>query len=95
MNEHAIRQSDNGFYIESENGERSAEITFADRDENVIEVDHTFVDPSLRGQGVAGKLLNKVVEYARDTNKKIIPVCSYAQAKMLRNKEYEDVLAEQ
>ena len=34
-------------------GEVDAEITYTLEEEGVIGADHTFVDPSLRGQGVA------------------------------------------
>ena len=34
-------------------GEMDAEITYIPKGEGVIDANHTFVDPSLRGQGVA------------------------------------------
>ena len=53
----------NGFVKHDENGKIIAEITYAKTsDPNVVVADHTFVDSSLRGQGVAGKLLNALVE---------------------------------
>ena len=58
----------------------------------MINIDHTFVSPELRGQSVAGNLLNHVVKMARNENLKIIPVCSYAVKKMTRNDEYSDIL---
>ena len=38
-------------------GRAIAEITFPDIDEDTVDINHTFVDESLRGQGMAGKLL--------------------------------------
>ncbi|MCD8505683.1 MAG: N-acetyltransferase [Alkalibacterium thalassium] len=35
---------------------------------------HTFVDPSLRGQGVAEQLVDRVVEEMQKEQKKIKPV---------------------
>ena len=69
-----------------------ARITWKNGGESIIVVDHTIVDPSLRGQGVAGKLLAKVVAMAREENLKIVPVCSYVVAKLTRNDEYKDIL---
>ena len=38
-------------YAQNEAGERLAEVDFPALDENTVSIDHTFVDPSLRGQG--------------------------------------------
>lgn len=88
-----IMTGTNMFYIGESEENNIARITFKYKNEQTIIIDHTFVSPELRGQSIAGKLLNKVVEKAREENLKIIPVCSYAVKKMTRNDEYEDVLA--
>ena len=41
-----------------------AEITFPDRD-GAADIDHTFVDDTLRGQGVAGQLMRAAVDQIR------------------------------
>ena len=47
------------------NGEKLvAEVTFPERD-GVAVIDHTFVDDSLRGQGVAGQLVRAAVDQIR------------------------------
>lgn len=40
---------------------------------------HTVVDNSYRGQGIARKLVDCVIENAKAYNKKIIAECSYAK----------------
>lgn len=61
--------------------------------ENKIIIDHTEVDPSLKGQGVGKKLVDKMVEIAREEQVKIIPVCPFAKATMEKYRsDYEDVL---
>lgn len=87
-----IKKGSNKFYIGETEKDMIARITWKNGGENIIVVDHTIVDPSLRGKGVAGKLLAKVVEMARTENLKILPVCSYVVAKMTRTNEYEDIL---
>ena len=87
-----IKEGNNRFYIGENEEAAIAEITFKYKEENVIIINHTFVSPELRGQSIAGKLLEKVVEKARKEHLKIIPVCSYAVAKMKRREKYEDVL---
>ena len=79
----------NGFVIQ-ENGEMVAEITFIPQGDTLI-IDHTYVSEALRGQKIAEALVKRVAEYARETNKKIIPACSYAHALFKRKSEYHDV----
>ncbi|MBB3113254.1 hypothetical protein FHS18_005357 [Paenibacillus phyllosphaerae] len=85
-----IVQEGNGFYIR-EDGAPIAEITYAQPGENTLVIDHTYVAESLRGQGIAEQLVQRVVSYARENGKKIIPACSYAHASFRRHKEYHDV----
>lgn len=42
-----------GFSALGEDGKLLAEITFPTGEDGVADIDHTFVDESLRGQGVA------------------------------------------
>jgi len=87
-----IKRGKSKFYIGESESEFIAHITFKNGGNNVIIIDHTFVDPSLRGQGVAQLLMEKVVEMARNENLKIVPVCSYAVVAFKRHTEYQDVL---
>ena len=48
---------ENEIVLESPEGKTLARVTFPALDAETVEIDHTFVDDSLRGQGVAGKLL--------------------------------------
>ena len=70
--------ADNRIYMNDENGKMIAEVTFPNLDDNTIIIDHTFVDDSLRGQGIAAKLMLEVIDYAKSTNKKIKATCSFA-----------------
>ena len=82
-----IKKAKDRFYIGQSVDDDVARITWEDKGDNVIAITHTFVSPELRGQAIAGKLLNEVVKMAREQNIKIIPVCSYAVKKMTRNDE--------
>ena len=72
---------DNGhkgeFFLKNDSGQRIAEISYVWRDPNTIIADHTWVDDSLRGQGMARKLLDRLAEFAREKSLKIIATCSY------------------
>ncbi|GGJ93640.1 N-acetyltransferase [Lentibacillus kapialis] len=88
-----IKKGDHKFYIGENEHDPKAEITFKESGEQVLNVDHTYVTEELRGEGIAGKLVGKMVSYARDEGKTIYPTCSYAKKKIEETPEYKDVLA--
>lgn len=49
-------------------------------DGNTIVMTHVGVDPEDRGQGVAAKLTETALEYARVKSLRVIPMCSYVAA---------------
>lgn len=69
-----------------------AEVTFPDVDADTVNIDHTFVDDSLRGQGVAGKLMEAAAKYLREQQKKAVITCSYAVRWFEKHPEYGDIL---
>ncbi|RLL40389.1 N-acetyltransferase [Oceanobacillus piezotolerans] len=89
-----INKAENKFYVGESVKEPLAEITFVRSGGNRIVVDHTYVSDELRGQGIAGQLVEKVVEYARSEGKKIKPLCPYAKRKLEETPEYHDVLTD-
>jgi predicted GNAT family acetyltransferase len=82
----------NRIYIENDEGKAIAEITFPNISNNEVNVDHTFVDSSLRGQGIAGKLMVELVEDLKKNNKKAKATCSYAVEWFEKYPENNDVL---
>jgi len=79
------------FYIE-ENGEVIAEMMFQKDSEERINIDHTEVDESLQGKGVAHQLLDTAIAYAREENLKVRATCSYAKSALRKNSDYNDIL---
>ena len=71
--------SNNKIEYLSEDGKMLAEITFPAIDENTVNIDHTFVDEVLRGQGVAGRLMELTAEELEKTGRKAVATCSYAK----------------
>lgn len=78
-------------YMNDESGKRVAEVTFPISG-NVADITHTFVDTSLRGQGVAGQLLEAAVQQIRVAGLKIRPSCSYAIHWFAEHPEQTDIL---
>ena len=79
------------FFINNKEGSQIAELDFDVKD-NVLNAYHTGVRKELEGQGIAAQLFDKLVEYAREKNYKIIPSCSYISVKFRRHPdEFADV----
>lgn len=78
-------------FIEDESGKMMAEVTFPVA-EGVATIDHTFVDDSLRGQGIAGKLMQATADYLKEAGLKVHPVCSYAVSWFEKHGEYRDMV---
>jgi predicted GNAT family acetyltransferase len=87
-----IKQDGNSFYL-GEESDKTAEIHFVPNGNNLIIVDHTFVSESLRGQKVGDALVKRIVEYAREEQLKILPLCPFAKSQFDRHSDYHDVLA--
>lgn len=56
-------------------------------------LNHTFVPPELRGQGIAEKLVRAALADAREQKLTVVPECSYVEKFMTRHAEYQDLLA--
>lgn len=87
-----IKEGINKFYLGDMEETPEAEVTYVQSGDDKIIIDHTFVSDKLRGQKVGQQLIEKVVDFARKENKKIVPQCVFAQKEFTKNKEYEDVL---
>ena len=87
-----IKQGTNKFYVGQSEDDFDAEITYKDLDGKTLVVDHTFVNSSLRGQGIARKLVDTVIDKARSENKVIDPVCPYVKDVMTKDQSTHDVL---
>ena len=93
--ENPIEHHDSGtkgaFYVQKD-GQRVAEMTYSRANASLIIVDHTDVDASLSGQGVGRKLLGALVEWARGSGTKVIPLCPFAKAQFDKDSSLRDVL---
>ena len=81
------------FFIE-ENGEWLAEMTYVKTGDKTINIDHTEVDESLKGEGIGGDLVAEAVKYARENNIKISATCPFAKKELAKHTEYADVLVD-
>lgn len=86
--------TDGHIYHRSPEGVILAEVVFPSDAHGIAQVNRTFVDESLRGQGVAAKLMLAMADYLQRTGKKAFPVCSYAVTWFEKHPEYAHLLAE-
>lgn len=76
---------------EAKDGEKTVGLCEYEIKEDVIDIYHTEVDKSYGGKGIAKKLLDEVVGFAKDQNKKIYPTCSYVRKKFDEDESYKDI----
>lgn len=68
------------FFKNDSNNKLIGEICYTLLDDHkTISIDHTFVNPDYRGQGIARQLLQKTIDLAKEKGWKILPVCPYAR----------------
>ncbi len=65
------------------------------RDGKNFVITHVGVHPELRGQGVAGKITQAALEYAKANSLRVIPMCSYAASYIHRNPQYAELTKQQ
>lgn len=79
-------------YLKDESGELLAEVTYPTVTDNVVNIDHTFVDSSLAGKGIASELIETLALKLRKDEKKAVLTCSYAVKWFENHPEFHDVL---
>ena len=72
-----------------------AEIDFPAMEEEpgTVEITHTYVDESLRGHGLAGKLMARLITYLERNQLKAWPNCSYAMDWFAKHSEAAHLLS--
>jgi len=54
---------------------------------------HTIVPLVLEGHGIAGKLAKEALDYARDRELSVVPLCPYVADYVGKHPEYGDLVA--
>lgn len=88
----SLQHENHRIYAIDQGGRVIAEITFPAVSDKTVDIDHTFVDPSLRGQGVADSLMRAAVADIRVKGMKTRTSCPYAQNWFLKHEEFSDML---
>lgn len=88
-----FKQTESRIFLEGEKGQVLAYVDFPTVEENVVDLTHTVVDDSLRGQGIAGKLMEAFYQRMKRENKKVKLTCSYAIKYFEKNADKRDIIA--
>jgi len=89
------RYEDHRIYVMNEDGKVIVNATFPFIKKGTVVVDHTFVDPSLRGQGVASNLMHEVYQFAKQKGYKVVATCPYAVVWFKKHKDLNDIIDEE
>ena len=79
------------FFIEID-GKTEAEMTYTWAGPHRIIIDHTEVNEILKGQSAGKQMVLKAVDYAREKQIKILPLCPFAHSVFQKLPEIRDVL---
>lgn len=73
--------------------EKIGRLTWKQREEGVRVADHTLVPPAIGNRGIAAALVDRLVADAREQGFKIVPQCSYVEAKFRKHPDWSDLRA--
>lgn len=79
------------FYVEID-GNILAEMVYSMASPTKMIIEHTEVSDELRGKNAGYQLVRTAVDYARQHNLKIIPLCPFAKSVFDRKEDLKDVL---
>lgn len=83
---------DHKIYVLNEENKEIVKATFPFYKDGVVVVDHTYVDPELRGQGIASKLMHEVSKHAKKLGYKVVATCPYAVVWYKKHQEYNEII---
>lgn len=66
-------------------GERLGFLEFTRPQVGLMRIEYVEVSPELRGTGLGHQLVSKAVDFARDAELRVVPICSYARAVIERD----------
>jgi len=68
-----------------------AVMTYTRPSDSVMRINHTEVDERHRGKGLAHQLHRAMVQFARENQRKVIPVCPFVVTMFKQNPDDADV----
>jgi hypothetical protein len=91
LNKIEVTHNQNANRFETRIGEFPGKLDYILDGKNFV-ITHVGVHPELRGQGVAGRIVEASLTYAREHSLRVIPMCSYAAAYIRRNPQHAELM---
>lgn len=82
--------ANNRFVVEI--GDSTALLEYSAVDDQTLDYSHTFVPPTLRGQGIASQLTEHALQYALEQQLFVVPSCPFVAAFIQSNPKYRKLI---
>lgn len=80
------------FRLDAGSGEEAV-LRYRERSDGTLDLVSTFTPTSARGRGLAARLVEAALDFARAQGKRVIPSCWYVAKWMDENPGYDDLRA--
>nr|WP_241258602.1 GNAT family N-acetyltransferase [Flavobacterium sp. Sr18] len=87
-----LNKTKNGHFKAIHNEKEAGRTTYTWAGTDKFIIDHTEVNPDFAGQNVGKKMVLEAVQYARENNLKILPLCPFAKSVFDKTKDIQDLL---
>ena len=74
-------------------GQRVGFLEFTRPEVGLMRIEYVEVSPHLRGTGLGRQLVARAMDFARDAQLRVVPICSYARAVIQRDPAMSPLLA--
>lgn len=74
-------------------GDRLGGLNYTLPEAGVMRIEYVEVSPELRGTGLGRQLVAAAVDWAREGDMKIVPICGYARVVIARDPEMSKLLS--
>ncbi|WP_166334967.1 GNAT family N-acetyltransferase [Sphingobacterium chungjuense] len=87
-----VNHDNKGYFKATEDNKEAGRMTYSWAGDSRIIIDHTEVNPDFKGKNVGKTILMEIVNFAREKNIKILPLCPFAKSVFDKVEEIRDVL---
>jgi predicted GNAT family acetyltransferase len=87
-----LNKTKNGHFKAIDNEKEAGRITYTWAGTDKFIIDHTELNSDFAGQNLGKKMVLEAVQYARENNLKILPLCPFAKSVFDKTKEIQDLL---
>jgi len=82
--------TDRNRFVQDLDGDE-AYVEYRMRDEGTIDLHHTFVPEEHRHRGIAGAVVGRALEHAREKGLRVVATCPFVRSYLDENPRYSDL----